>query len=83
MKWLLIIVGALIAWLLYRDSSSSDSDSSDPAISIPLPIVPVVTGGNSNSQQCVGKTDAQGNWYGVNLSGNCTIEGLGGAGGDF
>jgi hypothetical protein len=83
MKLLLVLAGAVVAWLLYRYYESSDSGSS-PSITIPALVAPVVTGGASlSSQQCVGKTDAQGNWYGVNLSGNCTVEALGGSGGDF
>lgn len=81
MKWIFILVGAVIAWLFY-ESSKSDELGSSPSVTIPALVAPVVLSG-STSEQCVGKTDAQGNWYGVNLSGNCTIEALGGAGGDF
>jgi hypothetical protein len=82
MKWLFIIAGAVIAWLLYR-SESSDSGST-PSITIPALVAPVITGGISEfSQSCTGKTDSQGNWYGVDISGNCTVNALGGAGSEW
>jgi hypothetical protein len=74
LKYFLLAVGAWLAWVIYRDKTSADSgDPTTPSISIPDLVAPVAT-----DSGCVGKTDAQGNWFGVNFSGNCTVEALGG-----
>jgi hypothetical protein len=75
---LIFIFAAIIAALWFYFTRNQGSDGTIPGIEIPDVIAPVVT-----DQSCVGKTDAQGNWYGVNFSGNCTVEALGGASGDY
>lgn len=73
MKVFFIIGGAVAAWLLYEHTQSSETSDS-----LPVPVAPIVTGSD-----CTSRHDAQGNWYGVDFSGNCTIQSLGGAEGDF
>lgn len=72
------IVAALFAYFIYESTQGSGNGSSTSGVTIPALLAPVAT-----DQSCTSKTDAQGNWYGVDVSGNCTIEALGGAGGSY
>ena len=72
---------ALLGYFWYENRQTSGDDSQ---VSIPKPVASVVTDSNpAFDNWCVSKTDASGNWYGIDTSGNCTIEAMGGATGNW
>ena len=75
------IVTGLVILFLYERNASTESDSGNGnSVDIPALLAPVVT---DKGLGCVGKTDAQGNWYGIDISGNCNIEAMGGTTGSY